>query len=212
MASELNEHELAAFQSGDEKVFRKIFSLFWRRIYLLFINANIQPQDAEERTQDTFRKLWQHRARLNDNRHIINFLFLTARNSLADHYKKAKHDIMKQFSELSEEELSQLEKGASLAQIAPELVLIHRLWAARALEIIKDLPDQRREIFIRHLEGKKTKDIANSMKISASNVSTQIGIARKYITEQLLKEGFSRDLLLCFIFFLIIFLTNAKSY
>ncbi len=211
MASELNEFELAAFQSGDEKVFRKIFSLFWKRIYLLFIDADLQYWDAEERTQDTFRKLWENRTSIDSNRYLINFLFHIARNLVADHYRKSRRDIIRQYSTLSERQLLQLEKEADLTRMAPELVKLQLLYAAKALEIVDGLPAQRKEIFIRHLKGEKTKDIANSMKITSSNVSTQLGIAKKHIAEQLRKEGFSRDLLICLFFFLIIFITNAKS-
>jgi len=163
---------------GDEQAFELLFRKYYTRLCGFankFVN-NIEL--SEELVQEVFLKLWQNRAKLNDNTTIKSYLFKLVQNqslNSLDHKKVEQKyaDIMRvaypakdNFSPYESLLAKELEDKISIA--------------------INDLPTECKKIFeLSRNEGLKYKEIAQKLNISIKTVETQISRALKKIRIEL---------------------------
>jgi RNA polymerase sigma-70 factor (ECF subfamily) len=75
---------------GDVPAFEAIVHLHHRRVLNFIQQMTRQRQDAEDLTQQTFVKAFQHIRRVDPTRPIINWLLTIARRTALNHFRSAK--------------------------------------------------------------------------------------------------------------------------
>ena len=75
---------------GSSRAFEQIVHLHHRRVLNFLYQMTRQVQDAEDLTQQTFVKAFQHINRVDPERPIINWLLTIARNNALNHFRSAK--------------------------------------------------------------------------------------------------------------------------
>ena len=148
----------------------------WNRFHgplLRFLGSRLSnPADAEELLQEIFLRLHRSRPRISGEQSIRAWLFRTARNLVADHYRAARTllplaDDAAEQSETVEDPLAGLE--SCLGPLSAKLPEIYR----SALSM--------------HLDGVAQATIAHDQNISLSGAKSRVQRARK-----LLKREFER--------------------
>ena len=74
----------------DSRAFEKLVHLQHRRVINFLLNMTRHREDAEDLTQQTFVKAFQHIDRVDPDRPIINWLLTIARRTALNHFRSAK--------------------------------------------------------------------------------------------------------------------------
>lgn len=76
--------------TGARGAFDQLVRAHHRRVFNFIYQLTRQRQDAEDLTQQTFIKAYQHLARFDGSRPLINWLLTIARNNTLNHFRAAK--------------------------------------------------------------------------------------------------------------------------
>ena len=79
-----------AAAAGDARAFENLVQLHHRRVFNFVYQMTRQRQDAEDITQQTFVKAYQHIHRVDVARPIINWLLTIALRSALNHFRSAR--------------------------------------------------------------------------------------------------------------------------
>src|SRR3954462_7098466 len=75
-----------AAAAGDTRAFEQLVHSYHRRVLNFLLQMTRQRQDAEDLTQQTFVKAFQHIHRVDAERPIINWLLTIARRTALNHF------------------------------------------------------------------------------------------------------------------------------
>ncbi|HVV07400.1 MAG TPA: sigma-70 family RNA polymerase sigma factor, partial [Puia sp.] len=76
------------FRTGDGHQFKYVYELYYEPILRFVYNLVRSEQETQDITIETFVKLWQLRANLENLTNIKAFLYVTSRNACLDHFRK----------------------------------------------------------------------------------------------------------------------------
>jgi RNA polymerase sigma-70 factor, ECF subfamily len=175
-------------KGGDEEAFQTLFLKYYSAM-CRFANQLLNDRElAEEIAQDMFVKIWEKRALLNIETSVKHYFFRSVRNHCLNHIQHEK--IKKQYANKIMESAHQ---EINTEQYYLEIDLIKRIEKS-----IASLPPKRMEIFrLSREQGLKYKEIADKLGISVKTVEAQMGLALKYLREDL--KDFSNYLLTLFV-------------
>ena len=164
-------------KEGDKAAFREIFRLYYPSIHTFITGFTKDATLAEDIAQDVFMKVWIYRSSLDEEMPIRSYLFLLARRQICSWFRR-KLTLQKHIVELSEQELESIIEDSNLTE-ATELQAI-------AEEIIANMPDKRRTVFVlSHGKGLSSDDIAEIMNISPRTVHKHLELATKTLRNKL---------------------------
>jgi RNA polymerase sigma-70 factor (ECF subfamily) len=168
-----SERELVLMMKADDHhAFKSVFDLYARKVYSYaykFVKTRVVAEDI---TQDVFKKLWEKRIAINENKTLSGFIFTLCYHGVIDHFRKES----KQFIQVKDELLDMiLQEPASEYTEQKEMYSIYR-------QAIDQLPEKRREIYLlsRH-EGLSNNAIAEKLNISVKTVENQMTSALHFI-------------------------------
>ena len=184
-------------KEGDEGAFNALFRKYYSAM-CHFANQFLHDRElAEEIVQDMFVKIWEKRAVLNIESSVKQYLFRSIRNHCLNQIQHEK--IKKQYAD---KVLESAHQEINAEQYYLEVDLISRIEKS-----IESLPPKRKEIFrLSREQGLKYKEIADTLDISVKTVEAQMGLALKYLRDDL--KDFSNYLMTLF---LILKKTNSPN-
>ena len=153
---------------------------------LLTFISNRTPsiEDAEDILQDVFYELIQSDAIEN----TASWLYRVARNKITDWYRKMKPERLDDISVNFHDD----DDALLLADIIPSMEttadkrLLLKLISEELAEILEELPENQREVFVLHeLEGKSLKEIAELTHTGIKTVISRKRYAVLYLQEHL---------------------------
>ena len=177
-----NEKELLLeVAAGNELAFRKLFHVYWNKVYAVSIDFTKSEPLAEEIVQDVFLKIWLKREYLVSVLKFDDYLFTVARNHIYNVLRKktAERSFVNQLenhflehSNLAEQELH-FKETRDLVNKAVEL-----------------LPAQQRMVFtLSRNEGMDHNQIAEKLGISKLTVKSHMNRALQFIKQFLHKHS-----------------------
>lgn len=166
MSSRISPTLIDALKEGDERALARIFSVYKDKLYAYCFRIVKTKDLTDEIVADVFITLWKRRDQLNITTSFEAYLISMARNLAIDSLKRASKD-----ERLYEEILL----NASLLYTQPDDRLDYYELQAAVEEAIRNLPPQRRQIFIMSREDNYThQEIADKLNISKNTVKDQI--------------------------------------
>jgi RNA polymerase sigma-70 factor (family 1) len=170
-----SEEEFFLFKKGNEKAFDAIFQLYYKP--LVFFASKLVKEKAEDIVIESFAKLWNKKASIENAGSIKSYLYTSVRNGCLNFLR-------------NEKVKSKNEKVLPLYTDWEEPVLYHIIRAETINEIIKNmelLPTQCGLVFKKFfVEGKDYPTIAREMKLSINTVRNQKRRALLFIRGRLL--------------------------
>jgi len=163
-------------KEGDEGAFNALFRKYYSAM-CLFANQFLHDRElAEEIVQEMFVKIWEKRTILNIETSVKQYLFRSVRNHCLNQIQHEK--IKKQYAN---KVLESAHREINTEQYYLEVDLIRRIEKS-----IESLPPKRKEIFkLSREQGLKYKEIADDLGISIKTVEAQMGLALKYLRDDL---------------------------
>ncbi len=176
-------------REGDEKAFQILFRKYYQAM-CHFANQFLTDREvAEEIVQEMFVKIWEKRQVLNIESSVKHYLFRSVRNHCLNQIQHEK--IKKQYA--------QKVKESAILEVNPDDYFLEIDLVKRIEKSINSLPPKRREIFrLSREQGMKYKEIAETLDISVKTVEAQMGLALKYLRDEL--KDFSNYLVTLFCF------------
>lgn len=147
----------------DESVYR----LFRREVYRLAYRHLGDRAASEDVVQDSFLRLAQYRSGTVEN--VGGMLRRIAHNLIVDHTRFRRRKAEDDLSHAAE---------APAPEPSQEQVLLHRERMEQVSEILAQMPEQRREVFImRRLHGMSAKEVSAALAISPAAVDAHVARA-----------------------------------
>lgn len=169
---------ITKLKHGDEKSFLYIYNKYSKVLWSFLQKLKVEKDDIEEVVQQTFMKLWEKRASLDEEQSIKSYIITIAKNDI---YNKVKHRIIHKKYEDS------LIKHESACADSTNRELTEVLY-----KILESLPEKRRKVFeLSRIQGYTNQEIANELNISKSTVENHINNSSSYIKKMLKSLGFT---------------------
>lgn len=177
-------------KEGDEQAFKVLFEKYYSSMCLFARQYLKDHEMAEESVQDMFVKIWEKRHTLIIETSVKHYLFRSVRNHCLN---QIQHEKIKQ-------QYASNVLESAYQEIDPEQFYIEVDLLKRIENSINSLPPKRKEIFrLSREQGLKYKEIAEKLNISVKTVEAQMGLALKYLREEL-KEYSNHIMTLLFLF------------
>ena len=153
-AGSSDEELMMRFAAGDAAAFDALYARHRGGVFRYLLRQCQNRATAEELFQDVWMNLMHARGRYRVQAKFATFLYTLAHNRLIDHFRR--HKRLRLVS-LREEDSDPVELQASAA-LEPERNAQAREQAARLLQLVTELPDVQREVFLLHEEGELSLD------------------------------------------------------
>ncbi len=167
---------LADFRKGNHETFEKIFEIYGEPVYHFSYNYLKSKEAAEDIVQEVFLKIWTHRQDIKNNASFQSYLFTIALNSIRKSFNKLnrtnemKHEILKDLSGQKDDFDDRLNYQDLMDKLH---------------ELIKRMPDKRRQVFIKKkIEDKSLKEIAEELGIDTKTVEYHITEGMKFLKQE----------------------------
>ena len=167
------------FKGGDGRAFKFFYDLYNRPLYVFILNLLHSETITEEIIDDVFILLWNDRDRINDPRHLANFLYLVARRLTVAHLVKLKRqaEIEAAWAKYQYEWAAQFDEAELVKDRALSLIFQH----------IDHLPPKQKEVFLLNfIQRMDVRRIAELLGTSEKNVYKHLSKAHQYFKNLLL--------------------------
>ena len=184
-------HELIiGVRGNDLNSFEKMFLIYRVKIFNFSYKYLRSREDAEEVVQDTFVKIWENRATLNEDLSFNSYLFTIAKNIIINKVRK----------KVAEPRVFDTIVEHSAQDESTENEIIYRDITSVAERAIQNLPAQRQLVYnLSRKDGLTYEEIGTQLGISSRTVEAHLRKALKSIREFLhLHTGLAPSILLLF--------------
>lgn len=149
----------------DDKSMELLYDNFYRAL-VSYGCQFVEREIAEDVVQEMFSVLWEQRPQFKSFPQLTSYLYRTVHNAAFNHLRhQTVHNNYRQSI------LEHLQESLLVDDVAERFnkeEIYRQLFAA-----IDELPPRQREIFLLCMDGKKNKDIAEQLQISAETVKVQ---------------------------------------
>ena len=168
-------------RNGDEQALSYLFDQFYKALCYFAFRIINNKEEAEDIVIGVFSKLWDRKGDFENLLKIKGFLYVTTRNGCYDYLRKAAKENKTQkdlLNLLTQNEDEYFEAEKTMAEV------LRKVYAE-----IENLPVQCKTVLkLSVFEGLKSKEIADQLNISVSNVTSQKSRAVKLVKTALLKQ------------------------
>jgi RNA polymerase sigma-70 factor, Bacteroides expansion family 1 len=163
---------LAKIKEGDVKAFEKLFKQHYNSLCMYAFSITERKDIAEEAVQDVFYNIWKEKENLQIKSSVKNYLFGAVRN----HALRYKEKLLTQ-ERYIDFMLVNEENGSYQS---PQEILEYKELENVIANILKKMPERRKQIFTMHRFGeKKYTEIASHYSISIKTVEAEMTKAYK---------------------------------
>lgn len=166
---------------GSPSAWETLVNTFAKRIFNMAYQFSGSRQEAEDKTQEVFLKLYGALPRYDSGKNFTAWLLTLTKNHLIDEYRRTKWEKT-QRDEFDERVLAQT------AHDGPEQSLVEKETKALVWEGLNRLSaDMRMVIILRDLQGKSYEEVAEILDLPLGTVKSRVNRARIQLA-QVLKE------------------------
>ncbi len=138
----------------------------------------VEKDIAEDFVQELFSVLWERKPKFEHSTHLSSYLYSTVHNMAANHLRH--QTVHNQYRQGIIDSLQEFMLADDMSDVFNKEDVYRQLFLA-----IDQLPPRQREIFLLCMDGKKNKDIAEQLQISAETVKVQKRRAINQLRKQL---------------------------
>ena len=163
-------------REGDIKTFEKIFKQHYVSLCMYAFSLTGRKDIAEETVQEVFYNIWKSREGLLIRSSVKNYLYGAVRN-LSLRYKEHLAVRERYVDFLRDNEDQEIDR-------LPQELMEYKEMEEMITNILKKLPERRRNIFLMHrMEGKKYTEIAEYYSVSVKTVEAEMTKAYRALRE-----------------------------
>jgi RNA polymerase sigma-70 factor (ECF subfamily) len=184
----ISELVIEKLRNGSEEAFRKIYDLYFTKLFNFAVSYVIVRDEAADIVQTVFLSLWDKRESLAKNTNLNNYLVTLTRNQSLNHLRHNRAGMNYQsYQQGIHDEL--ILNYYALERLNDSRFTYEEL-ETRLHEALDSMPVESRESFLlSRVEGKRYFEIAEKMNISVKTVekkmSQALGILREALKDYL---------------------------
>lgn len=183
MTSETENQILSKCKEGDKTSFRWVVQAYQRRMFSLALKMLADEEEAKDVVQETFIRVWQRLGDYDTQRSFTTWLYVIASRLCLDALRN-----MKRTSPLPADE--QVLRHFA-ADSATQRQLENREWVSIVRTLADGLSPKQRLVFtLSQLEGLPSQEVEQVTGLSASQVKSNLYVARQTIRERLKRLGY----------------------
>ncbi len=177
-STESDKELVSGIIKGDVCCFEKLYWRYYPRL-LTFVKGMVKDAGkGQDITQDIFMNLWNYRESLDANLSVKNFLFVSARNRIINHFKSRTRTSTVLVPEYPDIAPSRLSTPYDLTEF--------HLTRDHIMAAVTKMPQRRQAIFrLNKLENMDKEEIAKMMGLSVRTVDKHLELAKKDIKNAL---------------------------
>lgn len=175
VSGEKNTHSLQLEQQITE-----LFNQLSKPVYRYGLSLGLPASAADEITQETFLRLFQHLARKGREDNLRGWIFRVAHNLAMDFITANRH-----FADGSIDDWPLLLDSLQSRSLGPEEALLEKERMRRVHDAMKLLSSQQRECLALRSEGFRYREIAEIMEISVHTVAEHLQRAMQKLSREL---------------------------
>lgn len=159
-------HSIRRLRKGDVSALSSLYSTHHRQLLHYIFKTTKSMRLAEDIVHDTFIRIWEKRAQIDEERPIKPLL-----------YTIAKHELLNLLSRASRESeiMAEFERSATTIAETADTALFHKEQQALVDQAIAELPPRCRQVFEKcQVEGLSHREVAATLGISESTVNNQM--------------------------------------
>lgn len=164
--------------AGERDAFPKIFELFKKRVWTYILRMNVQPSYREDLFQEVFLKVHAGRNQYQSDRPLAPWIMKITVNTVLDHFKKHEINPTERDPELIQSSIADASQLLSAEQLT--------FWVNEQIAALP-LP-QREAIALCCFKDVQQTEGAELLGIPVATLRTNLGRARKALTEALLRR------------------------
>ena len=173
-------------QRGDKAAFRSVVEAHQRMVFSLSLKMVCDEDEAKDIVQETFIRVWQNIGEYDPGRPFATWLYTIATRLCMDHLKGRKRIVP-----LPDDE-SVLRQFAANAD--SQRTLENSEWVAIVRQLTEGLSEKQRLVFtLCQLEGLSSQEVTQITGLDASQVQSNLYVARQTIRKQLKALGYGQD-------------------
>ena len=173
-------------QRGDRAAFRSLVETHQRMVFSLSLKMVCDEEEAKDIVQETFIRVWQSIGEYDPERPFATWLYTIATRLCLDRLKG-----MKRIVSLPDDE-SVLRQFAANAD--SQRTLENSEWVAIVRQLTEGLSRKQRLVFtLCQLEGLSSQEVTQITGLDASQVKSNLYVARQTIRKQLKALGYGQD-------------------
>jgi len=170
---------ITGFREGNHEDYTYVYDLYSAKIYSFAYSLLKNVEEAQDKTSDTFTKLWRLHANFESLNNIKAFLYITCRYACLDFLRHLKVERKTHESILRTLRIEEDPDKIDDTEIFMELA-----------SLIERLPVKRRKIFeLIYYQNQTTSEVAQEMGISNQNVLNQKRTATIYLRTGLIRKS-----------------------
>jgi len=175
--------------------FRILYNKYADLVYYLAVNMDLNPDQGEEIVQETFLKIWEKRAELDEQLSFKSYLVTIARNLILKMARRKAYDHA--YNEY-------YKNTTNVTTNVTEDDMLYNDMMQKVEGMIDELPEEQRRIFLlRKNSDYSIREIADTLKISKRTVENQLYRANKKLLSILQAQKFiSIAAIMALLFFL----------
>lgn len=172
---------LIELSNDQESSLEELYNYYYPRLYEFSRSFLKQEEDIDDILQEVFIRIWRNRKKIKDPATFNSYIFTITRNLLLNKLR----------SRLNNDKLKDEIRRLSIAKEFENLDLVqYQDLKNRVEEIIKQLPERQKEIFVlSRTEGLSHKEIASKLQITTKTVEYHISLAIKFLKVKLNGHG-----------------------
>ncbi len=168
---------LRNIRRGDVKAFEQVFRQYYVPLYFYALSIINKKEIAEEIVQDLFYVWWKDREKIQIKHSLKSYLYTAIRNKSLQYIE---HDNVR---ERYKQRL--LAAESEIQNPSPQQVLEQKELEYILDSTLKKLPERRLRIFKLHrFEGKKYKEIAETLSLSVKTIEAEMSKAYQVLREE----------------------------
>lgn len=168
---------LENLKGGRTDALEKLYTMYSGRVYNFILSMIKDSALSKDIAQDVFIQIWEKRDNIRVDDNFEGYLFTITRNLVYLHTRRQvlMHNYINQLDEADSIKASNIEEN-----------LDTQIFEKQILQLIVDLPEARRQIFLLYWKsGYSYKEIAKTLNISDKTVATQMQRSFKFLREKL---------------------------
>ncbi len=161
----------------DEKAIKMLYDRFYRAL-VAYGCQFVEKEIAEDIVQETFSVLWERQPQFASTSQLSTYLYTTVHNMAFNHLRH--QTVRNNYRQGIVDNLQEFMLVDDTTESFSKEEIYRQLFLA-----VDQLPPRQREVFLLCMEGKKNKDIAEQLQISAETVKVQKRRAINHLREEL---------------------------
>jgi RNA polymerase sigma-70 factor, ECF subfamily len=179
-----DEQLIAQVARGDARAYRVLADRYLSAILRYTTRVLGDAHDAEDATQETFLRLWQHANRYEPRAKLTTWLYRIAHNVCVDRLRKRRDH-----RDADDDALGLAARGDR-----PSGVLLHKELAAQVEDALAQLPErQRAAVVLVHYEGLTQEAAAQVLECSTEALESLLARGRRGLRAQLTALGIAPE-------------------